>query len=74
MSSWGAPVSKSYKVLDNASGVKKFISEFLKRRHELEHEIDGVVVKVNERSIQDLVGTTSRAQSGRLLINTRLRK
>ncbi|MFY7813465.1 MAG: NAD-dependent DNA ligase LigA, partial [Candidatus Nanopelagicaceae bacterium] len=61
MSSWGAPVSKSYKVLDNASGVKKFISEFLKRRHELEHEIDGVVVKVNERSIQDLVGTTSRA-------------
>ena len=61
MSSWGAPVSKSYKVLDNESGVKKFISEFLKRRHELEHEIDGVVVKVNERSIQDLVGTTSRA-------------
>ncbi|MBM3742801.1 MAG: NAD-dependent DNA ligase LigA [Actinobacteria bacterium] len=61
MASWGAPVSRSYQVLENSSGVKKFITEFLKLRHELEHEIDGVVVKVNERSIQELIGTTSRA-------------
>lgn len=61
MASWGAPISKSYQVLESSSEVKKYISEYLRRRHELEHEIDGVVIKVNERSIQEMIGTTSRA-------------
>ncbi|MEY4677604.1 MAG: hypothetical protein RI992_319 [Actinomycetota bacterium] len=58
---WGLPTSSRYKVVNSRSEVLKFISEYEKNRHHVEHEIDGVVVKVNEISIQNKLGTTSRA-------------
>ncbi len=58
---WGLPTSSRYKVVNSRSEVLKFISEYEKNRHNVEHEIDGVVVKVNEISIQNKLGTTSRA-------------
>ena len=58
---WGLPTSGRYKVVNSRSEVSKFISEYEKNRHNVEHEIDGVVVKVNEISIQNKLGTTSRA-------------
>ncbi|MFM2270359.1 MAG: hypothetical protein RIS01_388 [Actinomycetota bacterium] len=58
---WGLPTSSRYKVVNSRSEVSKFISEYEKNRHNVEHEIDGVVVKVNEISIQNKLGTTSRA-------------
>ena len=61
MQKWGAPVSKSYRVVQRPSEVKDFIASYLARRHDLEHEIDGVVIKVNEREIQEKIGATSRA-------------
>ena len=61
MQKWGAPVSKSYRVVKKPSEVKDFIASYLARRHDLEHEIDGVVIKVNEREIQEKIGATSRA-------------
>ena len=45
----------------NHAEVKEFINYYLEHRHDVEHEIDGVVIKVNERSVQNLLGTTSRA-------------
>ena len=59
--SWGLPISKRYKVAKNHAEVKEFINYYLEHRHDVEHEIDGVVIKVNERSQQKLLGTTSRA-------------
>ena len=41
--------------------VVAFIDEYEKHRHDVEHEIDGVVIKVNEISIQNELGFTSRA-------------
>ena len=58
---WGAPVSKRFKVVKSRSEVKKFIDYYAQHRHDVEHEIDGVVIKVNERNLQRIIGTTSRA-------------
>lgn len=61
MRDWGLPVGKYVEVVDGKTKVNEFIDRFLKKRHDLEHEIDGVVVKVNELQIQNSLGTTSRA-------------
>ena len=61
MKSWGLPISNRYKVAKNHAEVKEFIDYYLEHRHDVEHEIDGVVIKVNELSQQKLLGTTSRA-------------
>ena len=61
LKSWGLPVSGRYQVLGSTSQVKKYIADFEAKRHTLEHEIDGVVVKVDELSRQQSLGFTSRA-------------
>jgi len=61
LKSWGLPTSSRYQVLGNAKEVKKYIADFEAKRHTLEHEIDGVVVKVDELSRQQSLGFTSRA-------------
>lgn len=61
MKEWGLPTSKRYKVAKNKGEVKEFIDFYLENRHAVEHEIDGVVVKVNEREQQKIIGATSRA-------------
>ena len=58
---WGLPVSERYRVLTKRSDVMEFISNFGTHRHDLEHEIDGVVVKVNLFEQQQELGFTSRA-------------
>ena len=57
----GMPVSKHFKVVKTKAAVADFVKEFEAHRHDLEHEIDGVVIKVNELSIQSELGFTSRA-------------
>ena len=61
LKSWGLPISGRYQVLGSTSQVKKYIADFEAKRHTLEHEIDGVVVKVDELSRQQSLGFTSRA-------------
>ncbi len=58
---WGLPTSTRYQVLKTSKEVKKYIKEFEAKRHDLEHEIDGVVVKVDELKRQQTLGFTSRA-------------
>jgi DNA ligase (NAD+) len=57
----GLPVSDRYKVVDDLAGVQEFIDYYGEHRHDVEHEIDGVVVKVDEVSVQRRLGSTSRA-------------
>ena len=61
MEKWGLPTSKRFKVAKSTAEVKDFIQYYLEHRHDVEHEIDGVVIKVNERAQQRLLGATSRA-------------
>jgi len=58
---WGLPTSKRFKVVKTRKEVVAFIDEYEKHRHDVEHEIDGVVIKVNEIAVQNELGFTSRA-------------
>lgn len=61
LAEWGLPTSPRYKVFDSVDAVLAFISEYQTHRHDLEHEIDGIVIKVDDRAMQDRLGSTSRA-------------
>ena len=61
LKAWGLPTSSRYKVYKTAKEVKGYIQDFEAKRHTLEHEIDGVVIKVDEFSKQQSLGFTSRA-------------
>jgi DNA ligase (NAD+) len=58
---WGLPTSNRFKVVKTRKEVVAFIDEYEKHRHDVEHEIDGVVIKVNEIAVQNELGFTSRA-------------
>jgi DNA ligase (NAD+) len=48
-------------VVDDLAGVQGYIDYYGEHRHDVEHEIDGVVVKVDEVGVQRRLGSTSRA-------------
>ena len=58
---WGLPVSPHRRLAPTLDEVWSYISHFGEHRHASEHEIDGVVVKLDERTVQDQLGSTSRA-------------
>ena len=61
LKSWGLPTSTRYKVVQTRKEVEEFINFYQTNRHDVEHEIDGVVIKINEIDIQNQLGYTSRA-------------
>jgi DNA ligase (NAD+) len=61
LAEWGLPTSNRVRVVDSIDEVVAYIAEFEAQRHKLEHEIDGVVVKVDDLSTQRDLGFTSRA-------------
>jgi DNA ligase (NAD+) len=58
---WGLPVSERTVVLDDVAAVVAHVEHWGEHRHDIEHEIDGVVVKVDEVALQRRLGSTSRA-------------
>jgi DNA ligase (NAD+) len=58
---WGLPTSARAKVVPDLDGVHEFIEYYREHRHDVEHEIDGVVVKVDDIAVQRRLGATSRA-------------
>ncbi|MFP1627860.1 NAD-dependent DNA ligase LigA [Streptomyces sp. 5K101] len=58
---WGLPTARHNKVVDGIDDVREFIAYFGEHRHSVEHEIDGVVVKLDEIPLQGRLGSTSRA-------------
>jgi DNA ligase (NAD+) len=58
---WGLPTSDRWKVVDDLAAVRDYIAHYGEHRHDVEHEIDGVVVKVDEVALQGRLGSTSRA-------------
>lgn len=61
LSSWGLPVSPHSRVFDAVDDVCDFIAECGEHRHDFEHEIDGIVIKVDEFDLHAELGETSRA-------------
>jgi DNA ligase (NAD+) len=58
---WGLPVSERTVVLRGVDEVLTHVVYWGEHRHDIEHEIDGVVVKVDEVALQRRLGSTSRA-------------
>jgi DNA ligase (NAD+) len=61
LKSLGLPTSDRFKVCGSRTDVQKFIQFYADHRHDVEHEIDGVVIKVDSLSQQAQLGFTSRA-------------
>ncbi|WP_018504491.1 NAD-dependent DNA ligase LigA [Parafrankia discariae] len=57
----GLPVSGRYEVLTSVEDVLAFVRRWGEHRHDVEHEIDGVVVKVDDFGQQRRLGATSKA-------------
>jgi DNA ligase (NAD+) len=58
---WGLPTSDRFRVVPDLTAVQEFIDHYGAHRHDVEHEIDGVVVKVDDLGLQRQLGSTSRA-------------
>ena len=58
---WGMPTSDQYRVVAAVAEVEAYIDHHGIHRHDGLHEIDGVVVKVDEMALQRQLGATSRA-------------
>nr|WP_308113742.1 NAD-dependent DNA ligase LigA [Kineosporia corallincola] len=58
---WGLPTAATYRVVDGIDEVIAFVEHFGEHRHDQIHEIDGVVVKVDDVAQQRRLGATSRA-------------
>ncbi|WP_420177019.1 NAD-dependent DNA ligase LigA [Luteococcus sp. OSA5] len=61
LKAWGLPTSPYYKVLSTPQEVLDFVAYYGEHRHDVSHEIDGIVVKVDEVARQRQLGSTSRA-------------
>ncbi|MGB4777651.1 NAD-dependent DNA ligase LigA [Microbacterium sp.] len=61
LAEWGLPTSPSFRTSDDIDGVSAFVGYYGEHRHDVEHEIDGVVVKVDDLALHDELGATSRA-------------
>ncbi|WP_425956460.1 NAD-dependent DNA ligase LigA [Xylanimonas sp. McL0601] len=58
---WGIPVSPHNRVVAGIDDVAEMIEHFGRHRHDIEHELDGIVVKVDALTDQVRLGATSRA-------------
>ena len=61
MRTWGFPVNPHWRRCTSFEEVRAFLEEWDERRHGLEFETDGVVVKVDERALQVELGATAKS-------------
>ncbi|WP_347955938.1 NAD-dependent DNA ligase LigA [Gordonia aichiensis] len=58
---WGLPVSSHTRKATGADDILAAVGYWGENRHSVEHEIDGLVVKVDDVTLQRRLGATSRA-------------
>lgn len=61
LAAWGLPTSPHTKVFSSRADVLAHVRHWGDHRHDVEHEIDGIVIKVDDVAVQRRLGTTSRA-------------
>ena len=58
---WGFKVNKDNKILNNIDELINFHKHFESKRYDLDYDVDGLVYKVNDLSLQSRLGFTSNA-------------
>lgn len=61
LAEWGLPISPHSQTHESIDGVLGYVAHYGENRHSVEHELDGVVVKIDELALHDELGATSRA-------------
>jgi len=61
LQTWGLPTSSHYRVFDTIDDVLGFVRDYGDRRASVEHQIDGIVIKVDDLALHEELGSTSRA-------------
>ena len=61
LKSWGLPTSTHFRVAHTSAVAVEFIEFYGEHRDSVEHEIDGIVIKVDELALHGELGATSRA-------------
>lgn len=61
LKAWGLPANDGVRVLPDLPAVREYIDYYGQHRHDVEYELDGVVVKVDQAALQRRLGSTSRA-------------
>src|SRR4051812_31093059 len=61
LDAWGLPISDRVRVVKDLEEVQGYIDYYGEHRDDVAHEIDGVVIKVDQVSLQRRLGSTSRA-------------
>ncbi|MBY6705777.1 NAD-dependent DNA ligase LigA [Rhodococcus sp. BP-241] len=61
LAAWGLPVSTHTALVQGVDAVVERMEYWGENRHSVEHEIDGLVVKVDEMALHRRLGSTSRA-------------
>ncbi|MCX6715951.1 MAG: NAD-dependent DNA ligase LigA [Candidatus Taylorbacteria bacterium] len=57
----GFQTNPYFKVCDSIAGVQEFYKEWTSKRHDLPYQLDGIVIKVNSRKIQETLGYTGKS-------------
>ncbi len=61
LSSLGFQTNSNFKVCGDLNAVQKYYELWDKKRHDLPYQLDGIVIKVNSRKIQDALGYTGKS-------------
>lgn len=61
ISKLGFKVNQYMKVCNNLKEIQDFYEEWSKKRHNLDYELDGIVIKINSKKIQDALGFTGKS-------------
>jgi len=58
--SWGIKIAETSKVCNGIDQVLSFLHEWDEKRHDLSFDTDGVVIKVNNKNLQEELGFTAK--------------
>ncbi|WP_372762905.1 NAD-dependent DNA ligase LigA [Pseudoalteromonas sp.] len=61
LTDWGLPLCPETKLVEGPKAALAYYNDILTRRGELKYEIDGVVIKVNNKALQERLGFVARA-------------
>lgn len=57
----GFNTNEHWKVCGNIEEIQKYYEDWVKKRHKLDYELDGIVIKINSNKIQEALGYTAKS-------------